>query len=189
MHNLIVTHKAIRPTTDAIVDLGQWDRKDFTNLSNTFDLRLVIPASATPGEVGDRRSSASSRASNASTQQHRHFEPQQQQQHRDPDITVITPNDAINDQNGLPPLVSVRRMTQRLAPNLSEQDLDRLAENIIARMQGTITTPPGHGRPNSGESVLGHLEEGVAASSGEEDPPPPWRESWNSSRRGELLER
>lgn len=64
--------------------------------------------------------------------------------------------------------ISARSLAQALAPNLSQGDIDRLADTIIARMQSgaPFVTPQGE-ILLSGLSDLG------------EDPPPPWRASWN----------
>lgn len=64
--------------------------------------------------------------------------------------------------------ISARTLAQTVAPNLSERDIDRLAESIVARIHGrdpTLAENGRYGHVGARESVL---------SEGEEEPPPPW---------------
>ncbi|KAG8767640.1 hypothetical protein FRC19_001313 [Serendipita sp. 401] len=67
--------------------------------------------------------------------------------------------------------MSTRMLAQTLAPDLSENDLDRLAQTIVARMQVTVNAPPESGGTD-------HLGSEVGAHS--DLPPPAWRSSWGS---------
>ncbi|KAG8838848.1 hypothetical protein FRB91_007380 [Serendipita sp. 411] len=67
--------------------------------------------------------------------------------------------------------MSTRMLAQTLAPDLSENDLDRLAQTIVARMQVTANAPPESGGTD-------HLGSEVGAHS--DLPPPAWRSSWGS---------
>jgi hypothetical protein len=72
--------------------------------------------------------------------------------------------------------ISARTLAQELAPHLSEQDIIRLADNIVARMQltGAAMTPDQQSRIVAGEN-----ESDLVV-----DPPPPWRASWNGGAVG-----
>lgn len=72
---------------------------------------------------------------------------------------------------GRPRSISARSLAQAIAPNLSQVDINRLADTIVARMQAgaPIVTPQGD--VLSGQSELG------------EDPPPPFRASWNGNEQ------
>lgn len=65
--------------------------------------------------------------------------------------------------------MSARTLAQTLAPDLSERDIRRLADTIVARMQA--------GAPLSNQDIPSSE---TGASSVIVDPPPPWRASWNS---------
>ncbi|CCA71281.1 hypothetical protein PIIN_05220 [Serendipita indica DSM 11827] len=110
--------------------------------------------------------------------------------------------------------MSARTLAQAMAPNLSEDDIHRLADSIVARMQArdtaaALASAGGNGQTlgsvgyaqfhggGPGASISGtgagvpHASDGFAplAYGGEgtvygEDPPPPWRASWNGRRPG-----
>ncbi|KAG8830764.1 hypothetical protein FRC18_007619 [Serendipita sp. 400] len=65
--------------------------------------------------------------------------------------------------------MSTRMLAQTLAPDLSENDLDRLAQTIVARMQVTVNAPPESGGTD-------HLR----SDAHNDLPPPAWRSSWGS---------
>ena len=65
--------------------------------------------------------------------------------------------------------MSAMTLAQTLAPNLSERDIRRLADTIVARMQAGVPLSP-QDLPSSSTN----------AGSVVADPPPPWRASWNS---------
>lgn len=65
--------------------------------------------------------------------------------------------------------ISARTLAQQVAPDLSERDIRRLADTIVARMQAGAPVVP-QDEPSSG----------TVSSSVIADPPPPWRASWNS---------
>ncbi|KAG8809119.1 hypothetical protein FRC17_003606 [Serendipita sp. 399] len=97
------------------------------------------------------------------------------------DGLVPPPGSADNNNDYAPPLprqsMSARMLAQALAPNLSENDLDRLAESIVARMQVTTVPPAEHGDV----SHLGRLGSEVGSPEARGEPPPAWRSSWGST--------
>ncbi|KAG8827538.1 hypothetical protein FRC18_009880 [Serendipita sp. 400] len=70
--------------------------------------------------------------------------------------------------------MSTRMLAQTLAPDLSENDLDRLAQTIVARMHVTVNAPPERGGVDHPGSEVGAQED---------LPPPAWRSSWGSNHR------
>lgn len=72
--------------------------------------------------------------------------------------------------------ISARTLAQELAPHLSDHDIIRLADNIVARMQ--LTGAAIHSEQNS-RIVAGENESEFSV-----DPPPPWRASWTGGPVG-----
>ncbi|KAG9021228.1 hypothetical protein FS842_006750 [Serendipita sp. 407] len=70
--------------------------------------------------------------------------------------------------------MSTRMLAQTLAPDLSENDLDRLAQTIVARMHVTGNVSPERGGVDHPDSEVGAQED---------LPPPAWRSSWGSNHR------
>ncbi|KAG8800668.1 hypothetical protein FRC18_007974, partial [Serendipita sp. 400] len=74
--------------------------------------------------------------------------------------------------------MSARSLAQALAPQLSEDDIDRLANSIVTRMPVAPIVPHGLRTPTVSRDQAGS-DVGVES---QDDPPPPWRESWGSNR-------
>ncbi|KAG8830763.1 hypothetical protein FRC18_007618 [Serendipita sp. 400] len=74
---------------------------------------------------------------------------------------------------------STRGPGQVLASELSDNEIIRLADSIVARMQGPTNAPVRRGDP----ADLGGLGSPVGASEINEEPPPPWRASWGGNNQ------
>ncbi|KAG8817109.1 hypothetical protein FRC19_011621 [Serendipita sp. 401] len=73
---------------------------------------------------------------------------------------------------------SARSLARALVPHLSEGDIDRLADSIVTRMPATPISPS-HGVLATG--AIRQSQAGLDVGTGlQDDPPPSWRESWNS---------
>lgn len=70
--------------------------------------------------------------------------------------------------------ISARTLARTLAPHLSQQDINRLADTIVARMQVGVPVVSPHGDD---------LLPGGSDTGQDGDPPPPWRASWNGNER------
>jgi hypothetical protein len=86
-------------------------------------------------------------------------DPQQPQPHHRPQGSATT-SDSLSSVTGSPQLSQAATFARNAAPNLSAIDIDRLAENIVARM---------HGR----DPVI-LLGAGAVMEADENEPPPPW---------------
>ncbi|KAG8851686.1 hypothetical protein FRB91_007526 [Serendipita sp. 411] len=99
---------------------------------------------------------------------------QLQQQQRVPPISFRPTYDALRGGNRS---MSARSLAQALAPQLSEDDIDRLANSIVTRMPVAPLAPHGLRTQAVQQDQVGS-DVGVGLS---DDPPPPWRESWGSN--------
>ncbi|KAG8800872.1 hypothetical protein FRC17_006795, partial [Serendipita sp. 399] len=75
------------------------------------------------------------------------------------------------------------RLAQTFAPNLSEGDLERLAENIVSHMRVSVIVPPRRADDAQQSPIPYRNGSRDGTSLVLDDPPPPWRDSWNGSHR------
>ncbi|KAG8843638.1 hypothetical protein FRC20_003904, partial [Serendipita sp. 405] len=97
-----------------------------------------------------------------------------------PQVSLSPSHDALPEGDW-----SARSLAQALVPQLSESDLERLANSIVTRMPVVAPIFP-HDRlhPRAIRPGQAGSEVGTQVA---DDPPPPWRESWNSSNGGRQL--